>query len=236
MEGVGACFLVTRSRAVRWACTWSVHTTKSKRTKRMSTTETQINLATLAASLGVTLESSSPTAGVDKDKGADGKPHNWPHIRYTVTLSRNGRAFWSGPYKLGTGHVKRPATMADLLKHDRMRLRFSWNHLEHSAQYRQNTGRNVTFLPDIEANIAAELAAVQKVTPKLPDVLHSLLMDGSAYFDAQRFEDWAADLGYSDDSIKARETFDACDRIGRDLARAFSKEELAQLRDAASNY
>lgn len=199
-------------------------------------TETQNDLATLAASLGFTLESSRPTAGVDTDNGPDGKPVNWPHIRYTVTLSRNGRAIWSGPYKLGTGHVKRPKTMADLLKHNRTRLRFSRNHLEHSIQYRNNTGRNVTFHPNIEADIAAELAAVQKVTPSLASVLHSLLMDGAAYFDAQRFEDWAAGLGYSDDSIKAREIFDTCDRIGRDLSRALSKEEIASLRDAAANY
>jgi hypothetical protein len=83
---------------------------------------------------------------------------------------------------------------------------------------------------------AAKLAKKQKVTPKLEDVCHSLLLDGSAFFDGQRLEEWASDFGYSDDSIKAKEIFETCDRIGRDLARALSRDELAGLREWASNY
>jgi hypothetical protein len=65
---------------------------------------------------------------------------------------------------------------------------------------------------------------------------HSLLSDGSAFFDGHRFEDWADELGYSSDSIKAKETFETCDRIGRDLARFLSRDELESLREWASNY
>jgi hypothetical protein len=196
-------------------------------------------LAALAASLCVTIESSGPTAGVDTSPGENGKPNHWPHIRYTVTLHRNGRAIWSGPYKLGTGHVKRPATVAEIQGYklgQRQKLGSVLGHLEHSAQHFTRNRTHVRLLPDIEADIAASLAAVQNVRPQLDDVLSSLLMDGAAYFDAQRFEYWASDFGYSSDSITARETFDTCDRIGRDLARAFDRDELSALREAASNH
>jgi hypothetical protein len=85
------------------------------------------------------------------------------------------------------------------------------------------------------ADTAAKIAAAQKVAPKLEDVCHSLLMDGAAFFDGQRFEDWAGDLGYSSDSIKAKETFEECDKIGRALSRALSRDELDALREWASN-
>ncbi len=86
------------------------------------------------------------------------------------------------------------------------------------------------------ANTAAKLATNQGVAPKLDDVVSSLLLDGSAFFDGERFEDWAANFGYSSDSIKAKETFETCDRVGRDLARHLSRDELAGLREWASNY
>ena len=88
----------------------------------------------------------------------------------------------------------------------------------------------------VEASAAAKLAKAHKVAPKLDGVMRSLLSDGSAYFDGLRFEEWASEYGYSSDSIKAKETFEACDRIGRDLSRALSRDELAGLREWSSNY
>lgn len=169
--------------------------------------------------LGITLESSSPLGGVDGD---------WPHIGYQCRIARNGREVWSGPYKLGIGHVQivdpyKTRTSA-LLSVDEKNM-LSAMARRPGAQFRDKK---------LQAFACAKLAFVQKVTPKLPDVLHSLLMDGAAI--DQTFEDWCAELGYSDDSIKARDTFEQCERIGKSLARAFTRAELDELREAFQGY
>lgn len=161
-----------------------------------------------------------------------GKPlPGWPCIAYTCELhDPRGRVIWSGPYRLGIGHVKVPAgTNANLsfkLTREQSALLDTWRRKPYAD-----------FIDkQLQADTAAVLARLQGVKPKLNDVCHSLLMDGAAFFDGQRFEEWAGDLGYSADSIKARETFEACDRIGRDLSRALSRDELAGLREWAGNY
>lgn len=54
------------------------------------------------------------------------------------------------------------------------------------------------------------------------DILLSLQMDAMGC--DQPFTDWAADLGYSDDSIKARKIWDACNDTRRALQAAFGRE------------
>ena len=54
--------------------------------------------------------------------------------------------------------------------------------------------------------------------PKLDDVLHALVMDASAC--EQSFEDWCSELGYSDDSIKALETYRECQKNADKLCKA----------------
>lgn len=178
-------------------------------------------LATIADRLGVTIESSAPRGEVEPAQSKDSKP--WPHIAYDVTLKRNGRSIWSGPYHLGVGHVKG-------FPHGRLSMH-EWSKLDpvgHAAR--------IPYDASAEARIAENLAKAQKVTPKLADVIYSLLMDGSAYFDAQTFEDWCNEYGYDTDSRKAETIWKACDEIGRNLARAFNTQELEELREAASNH
>ena len=86
------------------------------------------------------------------------------------------------------------------------------------------------------ASVAAKLAEFQKVAPKLADVVHSLISDGSAYFDGQSFEEWAGDCGYDTDSRKAEETYRTCDAIGRALVRGLGRETVERLREAAQDY
>lgn len=150
---------------------------------------------------------------------------DWPCIEYVCELLHSRRAvIWRGEYRLGVGHVKsepRPFGMAQ----ERQAI----------ADKLHTSGKWLVPL-DRVADVAAELAKAQKVSPQLNDVCHSLLMDGAAFFDGLRFEDWAGDHGYNADSIKAKETFDDCDRIGRNLSRALSRDTLAGLREWASNY
>ena len=145
--------------------------------------------------------------------------NNWPCIEYTVQMSDNrGRVVWTGEYRLGVGHVKVPAAI-------NASLGFSTNAEQQSLLRTWANKPHAQFInKQLWADVAAILAKKQLVKPALNDVCHSLLSDGAAFFDGQRFEEWAGDMGYSDDSIKARDTFEACDKIGRDLARALSRD------------
>jgi hypothetical protein len=155
---------------------------------------------------------------------------DWPCIAYTCHLSDSRRrVIWTGEFRLGVGHVKWPKgneVYPEGITQDEMYC-LNTIRMKPGAQIKDK---------QLWANTAAKLAEAQKVTPSLNDVCHSLLSDGSAFFDGQRFEEWAGDLGYSDDSIKAKEIFETCDRIGRDLSRALSRDEIAGLREWASQY
>jgi hypothetical protein len=70
--------------------------------------------------------------------------------------------------------------------------------------------------------------------PKIADVLHSLTMDASAA--DQNFHDWCAEYGYSDDSIKALNTYKACLEIGVAMRKHFSPETVRQIRELLQDY
>lgn len=70
--------------------------------------------------------------------------------------------------------------------------------------------------------------------PKVADVLHSLIMDASAA-DAN-FHDWCANFGYSDDSIKAMNTYKACLEVAVALRKHFSADTLHQVRELLQDY
>lgn len=70
--------------------------------------------------------------------------------------------------------------------------------------------------------------------PKVADVLHSLIMDASAADD--NFHDWCANYGYSDDSIKAMNTYKACLEVAVALRKHFSPDILRQVRELLQDY
>lgn len=160
---------------------------------------------------------------------------DWPCIEYTVQLQdERSRPIWTGEYRLGVGHVKWPRKSEDY-PDARSGVYFTQDEGYCLNTIRMKPGAQIAN-KQLWADTAAKLAKAQKTTPKLEAVCHSLLSDGAAFFDGQRFEDWAGDFGYSADSIKAKETFEACDKIGRDLSRALSRDEIESLREWASNY
>lgn len=142
---------------------------------------------------------------------AEVRDGDWPCIAYDCRLLKDGKVFWAGPFYMGIGHVK------DTEKQP-------WQ-----------TPTRCLSKPD-QAERAAQLAMRQKVKPSVKDVMHSLLLDGSAAFDSIKFEDWCAEYGYSDDSIKAKDTYETCVQIGFTIEREFNEETLAGLREWASNY
>lgn len=161
-----------------------------------------------------------------------GKPlPGWPCIAYTVELlDSRRRVVWTGDFRLGVGHVK-----PSLYRERPIGARASANEESLIRTWAEKPYAEFTD-KQLWADAAACLARMQKVKPSLNDVCCSLLMDGSAFFDGERFEEWAANYGYSSDGIRAKETFETCDRIGRDLLRALSRDELAGLREWASNH
>lgn len=64
----------------------------------------------------------------------------------------------------------------------------------------------VSYMPD------------KPIPPSYDDVIHSLLMDASAC--EQSFEDWCSEYGYDSDSIKALETYRACQKNADKLRKA----------------
>lgn len=80
------------------------------------------------------------------------------------------------------------------------------------------------------------MAKRQLVKPKLEDVVSSLILDGSPYFNGEKFEDWAANCGYDADSRKAESIYRECMETGRALQAAIGKQDLESLREWASNY
>jgi hypothetical protein len=152
---------------------------------------------------------------------------DWPRISYRVAIQDSRRReIWSGNYHLGLGHVNfkggHPRVLSD-----------------RETDLARALARGATIHPEFRqeaAKVAARFAKAQAVAPKLNDVMHSVLSEGAAFFDGQRFEDWAADFGYDPDSRKAEAIFRACDETGRQLARNLSRDTLDGLREWASNY
>lgn len=70
--------------------------------------------------------------------------------------------------------------------------------------------------------------------PKIADILHSLIMDASAA--DENFHDWCANFGYSDDSIKAMNTYKACLEVAMALRKHFSPDTLHTVRELLQDY
>lgn len=70
------------------------------------------------------------------------------------------------------------------------------------------------------------------VKPEAAGVLYSLLLDASE----QSFSYWCGDLGYDTDSIKAFNTYHACERIGKELRTVFDREQRAELSKLLEDY
>lgn len=70
--------------------------------------------------------------------------------------------------------------------------------------------------------------------PKVADVLYSLIMDASAA--DENFHDWCANFGYSDDSIKAMNTYKACLEVAVSLRKHFSPDTLRTVRELLQDY
>ena len=139
-------------------------------------------------------------------------------INWVCTLSRKGKKIWSGDYSQGIGHAPKSKDVGSYersqFEHEIAEAGFC---REKGEPYGGRSGKFLKATP-----------------PSTCDVLHSLLMDATAF--EQTFEDWCSDFGYDTDSRKAEQTYQACVAEGRALASAFTPAELATLRESFQDY
>jgi hypothetical protein len=72
------------------------------------------------------------------------------------------------------------------------------------------------------------------VKPHAASVLHSLVSDAGALDSC--FADWCADFGYSDDSLKALDTYRACCDNGKKLQSIFGRDGMRKLGELLQDY
>jgi hypothetical protein len=177
------------------------------------------SFAALCDSMNVSITSTTPIATVDAE--------GWEHFAFACQLSRNGKPFWSGPFRKGLGHVKLTGKSFMLM------LSVEEDRLFHTLKSKPNA-KMLPGCEHIKAGLFTKLAKSQKLTCNVEDVFSCLLSDGSSCFDGVNFADWCDEFGYSNDSIKARQTYDACEETGKAIRKAFTLEEIESLRTAAN--
>ncbi len=138
-------------------------------------------------------------------KDPDGKPAKWAHDawRVTFTYGDKGRVI-STSYKTGLGHRKPRA----------------------GVKAERGGFATRTDAP-VKTERAAELGWIVPSAPTAADVLYCLVSDANGC--DQSFDDWCADLGESNDSIKARDTYFACQKTRVDLISMFGLELFEKL-------
>lgn len=162
---------------------------------------------------------------------------DWQRISYQVALYKGAcdtdepKPFITTEYHLGIGHVN-VNKLGDVWN--------TFNTFSESERAMINAWQKNPMAQfvnkKLQFQIAAEIAKIQKVVPSLDDVIYSLLSDGSAFFDAESFEDWASNFGDDTDSRKAEKIYLQCMETGRKLASALDSETLVRLREWASEY
>lgn len=132
----------------------------------------------------------------------------WPHDEWRVAVAYK-EAIYHTVYKTGLGHRKLAAGVT------RERGGYA---------FRDARGAPGFAKTDKEA---MERGLAQPVAPAVADVVSSLLTDAQG--SDQPFDDWCSDLGYSTDSIKARDTYFACQRERVAMVKMFGAGLFAEL-------
>lgn len=117
-------------------------------------------------------------------------------------------------------------TMRDNWKCDAWRVTFSVTRHSMATDYFTGTGHR--------SKPKTRFDTAKPVAPKAADVLYSLLLDSEACNES--FNDWCDNFGYSNDSLKAINTYQQCCKIGEDMRKVFSPDQMATLRELLQDY
>lgn len=124
----------------------------------------------------------------------------WPCFEWRIEVSSKAGS-WTFPFFCGLAHVERRKGVRDPVPPCR----------KGSVAYAE-----------------WEKRAFKPRRPSNEDILHSLILDSSA--ESLNFSDWCDELGMSDDSIKALNTYRECLEIGRALRKHLGRDAVEQLR------
>ena len=150
-------------------------------------------------------------------------------FHYNCTLSVGKRSI-SMSYSKGGGCLQRKAktkfmpfsdvTAKDLDKAKNTRCYYDFN----LKQFRPYHGPSTTFMDQALAMVW------EPKPPTIEEVLECLSMD-ALVLDAPTFADWATDLGYDADSIKAKAIYDTCIQQTLAFRGLIGNNRLEQLRE-----
>ena len=142
--------------------------------------------------------------------GSDGKRAEWPHDVWSVTL-HHGDKTHTTEFKCGIGHRKLPAG-------------FPKKDIRSGGRGSEYYVERLGWLDDVKA---AEAALTKPVAPTTADVLACLLSDASGA--SETCEEWCSSYGMSDDSMKAMETYRACQKTRSALQRFLGPKLMDRL-------
>lgn len=112
-----------------------------------------------------------------------------PPTQFQIVVSKNGTALYTTEYSQGIGHC-----------------------LYGDERNRNTYGKPVSnnfFGQKIKFDEREVLRKARPATPTIANVLYCLMMDASGV-QGTSFKNWAAEYGYSDDSIKAQKIYMQC--------------------------
>lgn len=149
------------------------------------------------------------------------KDEKHPSLNWRVTLKLQGKDVLTADYTQGSAHC--PAHKSPI---------------KHSTGKRDDYLTNCAIARECETGKRARAVgnggyfteSGRISPPELVDVLHCFLTDASV-LDCRDFADWAGDMGMDTDSIKARNTYDACVADALKLRGAIGEQGLRDLRD-----
>jgi hypothetical protein len=166
--------------------------------------ESRVTLASLCEARDITSEAKHLRF---EGRDIEGKRAEWPHDLWAVTIFFEGRRH-SIEYRTGTGWRK----LALGVKRDR------GGYYSHGDLARD----------DVEAIEKGMLGKPK--APSTADVVSALAGDASGALES--FDEWCANLGFSNDSIKALETYRACQKTRDALVKLFGTALLEELAKA----
>jgi hypothetical protein len=175
-------------------------------------------LAALFASLSITAEISGLRAALDNDDG-----RKWAHVGMTVHFFRPGVRTSNGadyrpavsistPYRMGTG-------LADW-KREVIRLKKTFAS-QSDLRDAEFMAKHANLTPESQVAICSRHLSAFKAKVNPAEVLANLCRDGRDA-SSQSFESWASEYGYDTDSIKALDTYRACQKAGDDARKLLS--------------
>lgn len=156
-------------------------------------------------------------------------PHNkedWQAIAFDVELKYKGKTAANLTYKMGLGHVKPKGGRNIVMTRNEQHLYNDWARKPNAKFYNK----------DLPLSVACKLAKAQEVKPSLDDVIYCILNEGQPFFDREYFEEWADNFGYSSDSIKHKEMFEACLKTGKEFSRAVPDSVIEGLKELFQDY